>query len=743
MRIFCCLLLALLTTLRLVAHEIKGKVLASDYTPLSGVGVYNETTKEYTYSSERGYFELQGISLNDVLYFYSMGYRTLQYEVGEAQLDATVDIILEETAVSLDQVVLTSRRDALSALVAVDLERQPVKSSQEVLRTVPGLMIGQHAGGGKAEQLFLRGFDIDHGTDLSLQVDGLPVNMVSHAHGQGYSDLHFLIPETIASIDFGKGPYYADQGNFATAGYVRLQTKKALEKNRITLEAGAFRTLRLLHLQKLVEGKQHNAYMASELLLTDGVFESPQNFNRLNIMGRYTYNNRDNEQLSLALSHFQSKWDASGQIPQRAIKQGLISRFGAIDDTEGGFTSRSNLWLDHHKSLDGHNYLKSTAFYSQYDFELFSNFTFFLNDTINGDQISQRESRVLFGAQTTYHRESHIAGKEDHLKLATGLGFRYDNADGVALSRTRDRRELLERLAFGNVDELNGFAFAEAHYTSGKWTLNPGLRMDYFHFNYQDLLQPTYTSRNAKKAFLAPKFNLIYEASPYMQWFAKSGIGFHSNDTRVVVANNGRDILPAAYGTDLGGVFKPTTNLAINAALWGLWLDQEFVYVGDAGIVEPSGKTRRLGVDFGLRYEPTKWLYLSGDLNFTYARSTGAPEGQDYIPLAPDVTSEGGIMIRDLGNFSGGIHYRCIKNRPATEDFSLTARGYFVTDANLSYQLQNWSLGIVVENLFDTEWNETQFATESRLKNEANPVEEIHFTPGSPFFVRGHLTVTF
>jgi outer membrane receptor protein involved in Fe transport len=237
--------------------------------------------------------------------------------------------------------------------------------------------------------------------------------------------------------------------------------------------------------------------------------------------------------------------------------------------------------------------------------------------------------------------------------------------------------------------------------------------------------------------------NFIYSPNRDFQLFLKTGIGFHSNDTRVVVANGGEDILPAAYGADLGGIYKLTDNLIFNTALWALFLEQEFVYVGDAGIVEPSGKTRRLGVDFGLRYEALDWLYFYGDANYTYARSTEEPNGADYIPLAPDFTSTGGIAIENLANFSGGLNYRYIKNRAANEDKTIIAEGYFVTDFNINYTFRNFVFGIAIENLFDTEWNETQFATESRLFDEPEAVEEIHFTPGTPFFLRGKVTVNF
>ncbi|MFS4481485.1 TonB-dependent receptor [Hyunsoonleella sp. 2307UL5-6] len=726
------------------AHELNGTVFSEENEkPIQGVGVYNKSTGAYTYTNVSGYFEIDDISLGDVISFYQLGYKNYELTIDESNLDGTVKVIMEISSASLDQVLIVSKVNVLSNFVNVDLKTNPVKSSQEILRKIPGLIIGQHAGGGKAEQIFLRGFDIDHGTDIAIDVDGMPVNMVSHAHGQGYADMHFIIPETIDNLDFGKGSYYADKGNFNTAGYVDIRTKNTIDKNLISVEAGQFNTVRALSMLKIWDGENSNAYVASEMNLTDGVFESPQNFNRLNIMAKYNYNNYDDQEFNLSLSHFQSKWDASGQIPQRAVDQGLISRFGAIDDTEGGNTSRTNIWMNHIKHLDEHSSITSSAYVTQYDFELFSNFTFFLEDPVNADQIRQFEDRTIIGGKSIYEKSFHLDDHDQQLKYRVGIGFRYDDVNDVQLSRTKNRQELLERLAFGNVDELNAFSFADLNYKIDKWTINPGLRLDYFTFDYQDLLSETYDSKSENKTLLSPKLNFIYSASPNTQLFLKTGLGYHSNDTRVVTAQSGEQILPTAFSTDIGTVLKPNDKLVINAALWSLFLQQEFVYVGDAAIVEPSGKTARYGVDLGLRYQIADWLYFNTDINYTYARSTEEPDGQDFIPLAPDLTSAGGFTVNNLGNFSGGISYRYIKDRPANEDNSIVAEGYFVTDFNLNYNHKNWTFGLIVENLLDTEWNETQFATESRLFNEANPVEEIHFTPGAPFFLRGKVSVRF
>jgi len=723
------------------SQTLTGKVVTQNNTPLQDVAVYNKTTSQHSHTNSLGVFTLENVSVQDQIYISHLGYEAYIYVVDTNDFSQEIQISLKEAAVSLRQITITPEVNALNQIVNIDLENSPVKNTQEVLRKVPGLIIGQHAGGGKAEQIFLRGFDIDHGTDISLSVDGLPVNMVSHAHGQGYSDLHFLIPETVDNIEFGKGPYYADHGDFTTAGYVDFKTKKRIDNSSVSVEYGDFNSFRTVGLFNVLDTKNSNAYLAASLYTFDGPYDSPQNFNRFNLMGKYNFKLAGNQEVLLTASHFQSKWDASGQIPQRAVDSGLIDRFGAIDDTEGGNTSRTNLLVNHTKILSENSQLETTAFYSHYDFELFSNFTFFLVDPINGDQIAQREDRNILGFQTAYSEKLEFSDFD--FEYTAGVGVRYDDVNDVELSRTANRSKILERLAFGNVDQINSFGFLNTEFDFGDFKINPALRLDYFKFDYENFLSPTYDNRSESKVFASPKLNFVYSPNRELQLFLKTGIGFHSNDTRVVVANSGEDILPAAYGADLGGVYKITDRLVATSALWTLFLDQEFVYVGDAGIVEPSGKSRRLGVDFGLRYEALDWLYFFGDINYTYARSTEAPDGEDYIPLAPDLTSTGGITFTNVGDFSGGLTYRFIKDRAANEDNSIIAEGYFVTDFNLNYTYKNFVFGVIVENLFDTEWNETQFATESRLFNEAEPVEEIHFTPGTPFFLRGKVTVNF
>lgn len=725
------------------AQQLKGYVKNIFAEPLEGVYVYNLNNENHAHTSDNGYFVLENNKVGDTLTIGLLGYTKKKMVLSKTDLGKILDISLEHNIINLEELVLTEQQNVLNAIVKIDLDANPINSSQEILRKVPGLIIGQHAGGGKAEQLFLRGFDIDHGTDISINVDGIPVNNVSHAHGQGYSDLHFLIPETIQNIDFGKGPYYANAKDFTTAGYVNFKTKNRLQENMIKLSYGQFNSLRTMGLFNLVDNtKKDNAYVGFEFIETDGPFVSSQNFNRLNLFAKYNTLINGNDKLAITTSHFNSRWDASGQIPQRAVDNGSIGRFGAIDDTEGGYTSRTNANIEFSSVINDKTSFKSNVFYSHYDFELYSNFTFFLDDPINGDQIKQKEDRNIFGFNAQMDQNKLFNDIE--VNTTAGLGLRYDMVDDVELSHTLNRREILDFIQLGDINQTNIFAFYKAEFDLGKFKITPGLRLEYFKFLYNDALAENYSTQSENKTALLPKFNIVYQQNNKLQWFLKSGIGFHSNDTRVVVANQGKDVLPKAYGVDFGAVYKPIPKLVFNATAWFLHLDQEFVYVGDAGIVEPSGKTRRLGLDLGLRYQLSDYLYLDTDATLTKARSLDALSGEDFIPLAPEFTLVGGLSLDEYKRFSGGIRYRYLGDRVANEDKSVLAEGYLVTDLNLNYSIsKNLKIGVSIENVFDTEWNETQFLTESRLQNEASSVGEIHFTPGTPFNAKVQLTYTF
>ncbi|HTJ50488.1 MAG TPA: TonB-dependent receptor [Cyclobacteriaceae bacterium] len=737
-------LLISICTLQLFGQSyVQGFVTDERHEPIVGASVVIKGTTNGQVTDRSGKFRIQNIKAAQTEIVISfIGYETQIVSINiQDNATATLNVEMKPGAIQLSDVVVTSSTDRpINTLSEIDIKFRPVNTSQDVLRMVPGLFIAQHAGGGKAEQIFLRGFDCDHGTDINVEVDGLPVNMVSHAHGQGYADLHFLMPEAINYVDFDKGPYFANKGDLNTAGYVAFETKNKLDRNFARLEGGSFNTGRVAAGLNFLETKKSNAYVISEFFKSDGFFDNNQNFKRFNLQAKFRSQLSERTTLTAAVTAFTSKWNASGQIPDRAVEEGVISRYGSIDPTEGGNTNRFNAYVKLIHHADNGGTFENQAYAIRYDFNLFSNFTFYLNDPVNGDQINQKDSRWVYGYKSRYLHTSNLLGKL--LKTEVGAGTRYDVVNNIALDHTV-KRSFLNHVMYGDIRELNANGYlSETLFLSEKFSVNAAVRLDYFHFSYQDKLNTTQPP-TVGKAIVSPKFNINYQASRNVSLFVRSGTGFHSNDARVVVAQDGKKILPRAYGLDVGADVKIAPQLLVHTALWRLDLDQEFVYSGDEGIVEPSGKTKRMGIDASIRYQINSWLFADVDVNVTKPRAKGLPEGENYIPLAPIHTSIAGLTVRRQSGFNGSLRYRYIGDRPANEDNTIVAKGYFITDAIVNYTQKTWEIGASIENLFNTKWKEAQFATESRLKNEAAPVEEINFTPGTPFSLRLRFTKYF
>lgn len=741
-------LLILISINEFFAQNLKGIYVLIEITkkPISSVLIsdFNDGFQEV--SDENGFVSLQNFnSENQKIYVSGIGYEKEEFNLDSIKKEKDFGyIFLNPKVVSIAEVQLKNsvRNNIFQTISELDIHLRPINNSQEILRSVPGLFIGQHAGGGKAEQLFIRGFDVDHGTDVSISVDGIPVNMVSHAHGQGYADLHFVIPEFIDKVNFDKGPYFAEKGNFTTAGFVDFKTKDFLENNFAKLEVGQFKTYRgvlgLNLLKNNKEIKDQSLFLATEAYFTDGYFDSPQDFNRFNGMLKYHGKLNDNNFLTAYLSGLSSKWNASGQIPDRAIEDGTIGWFGAIDDNEGGKTSRYNFTANMKSYLNNGGKFTNQIFYSKYQFELYSNFTFFLNDPINGDQIRQKEDRNLYGFNSTYEKSTKIFGLKS--ETVAGIQLRYDDVNDLELSRTKDRTITKEALKFGDVNEMNFGAFwSQKIALNQNFDITPSIRFDYFDNQYNDKLLQQKLKSNSN--IFSPKLRMNYRFNENVQLYSYFGKGFHSNDTRVAVVENGKKVLPPALGADFGGVFKIGKKLILQSAVWYLWLDQEFVYVGDEAVVEEGGKTERMGIDITARYEIYQNWFADFNLSIAKPRSLNFPADENFIPLAPKLVSTGGITYRKQMGFNGSLRYRLMGDRPANEDNSVVAKGYFVWDGTVNYTTKKWELGVSVQNIFNVKWKETQFDTESRLYNEIQPVSEIHFTPGTPFF--GKLSYTY
>ncbi|MCL1933092.1 MAG: TonB-dependent receptor [Candidatus Azobacteroides sp.] len=731
------------TTILVNAQQTIGGIVSDSRTgeALENVIVLLKKADIHFHTLQDGSFILKTTVLPDSLFVSIMGYEQAVYAVDDNHL--SFNIRLDRHAIELAQINVTSQR-LPTEVMSVDLKMNPVNTAQDLLRKVPGLFIAQHAGGGKAEQIFLRGFDDDHGTDIAVSVDGMPVNMVSHAHGQGYADLHFVIPETVKDIDFGKGAYYADYGDFDTGGYVNLETYDKIDNSSVKVEGGAFNTVRTMGIFNMLNENssqnRRNMYLAGEYGYTDGPFDINQNFNRLNLFLKYNEWLNDRSYFNIQASTFNSKWNASGQIPERAVNEGLISRWGSIDSTEGGNTGRTNVLINYKDLLSDNETWESLFFYTRYQFRLYSDFTFFLNDPVNGDEIEQKESRNIYGMMNQYAKNFHF--ENSRLTWKSGFGFRYDDIGDIELNHVYHRNTLLNRISLASINETHLYGYTSGEWQSGKWKINPAVRLDYFIFGMDDKLTDE-IEQDVIKARLSPKLNVFYNFNEKYQVFLKSGMGFHSNDTRVVIAQKGKNILPYSIGGDLGAALKPFPNLLIQPVLWYLFLQQEFVYVGDEAVVEPSGRSRRYGMDLSFKYQPLSRFYVDADFNYARPRFIDEPKGENYVPLAPIFTATGGISVKLDSGFSASLRYRYMADRAGNEDYSATAKGYFVNDLTMAYTLKKWELSVQIQNLFNVKWNEAQFYTETRLQNEINPISDICFTPGYPFFLKTGIKFSF
>ncbi|MES2776266.1 MAG: TonB-dependent receptor [Bacteroidota bacterium] len=741
MKTFLTLIISILS-LSVFAHNgtIEGTI-SDDLTKseLTGVTISLDNGKQYTTTDGLGIFRfLQVVPGRHTITISMVGFTEIVREVtvrdGETSL---LKISLVTISNELPSVEIKARNeDAIQHINRLSIQSRPMNSSQDVLRIVPGLFIGQHAGGGKAEQVFLRGFDMDHGTDIRIEADGLPVNMTSHAHGQGYADMHWIIPELISGVDVFKGPFAPQYGNLATGAAVSLKTLDVLPQNFIKLEGGSFNTYRTVAginlLPKVKRGKS-DAYIAGEFVSTDSYFDAPQDFTRINLQAKYKLNINDRNQLLIGASTFASKWNASGQIPDRAVANGSISFYGAINPNEGGKTSRTNVYAKYKQGFRNSDVLEHQLYYSRYEFELFSDFSFFLEDPINGDMIRQYENRNIYGYKNSFNHAFFMGNKKAIFKA--GLQFQADDINESELSRVVKRsRNVTDSLAYGNTNEYSAAIwFSQNIEFSNKLSLQAGLRYDQFRFVHLNKLAGSIGELSANKGKASPKLSLFYTPSSKAQLYAHAGYGFHSNDARSILGGDVKKILPTAKGVEIGGIFQPAKTLFVQAAIWRMDFESELVYSGDAAVTEPSNKTLRYGYDLSVRYQFANNLSFENDFTFSHSRDREAAKGENYLALAPRYTSTGGLIYRNK-TFDAAIRYRSLGNRPANADYSIVARGYSVTDLNAAYRCNgHLEFTASIANLFNVKWKETQFETESRLQNETQSVSEIHFTPGTRF----------
>jgi outer membrane receptor protein involved in Fe transport len=611
---------------------------------------------------------------------------------------------------------------------------QPQGRPSQVLRLIPGFLAVEHSGGaGKADQYFLRGFDADHGTDVAFFTDGMPINLRTHAHGQGYTDLNFIIPETIEGLDVSKGAYLPEYGDFATAGAVNFKTRQVVQEGVAQATGGQFDTQRYLLMFSPTKDKVRTLF-AAEGYYTNGPFENGNRYFRTNLFGKMTTNLTGRDELSLTGTFLKSQWNGSGEIPFRAITEGSLDRFGAIDPSEGGNTLRSTARLNYHYDTTSGGQFFANAYGQYYRLDLFTNFTFFLNDPVNGDGIQQADRRVMYGGDIGYKQRGEVLG----LPSIGTVGFqtRVDNIH--ARLGTQTTRLPTGPTTDSDILEASYAPFVKAEVQPTSWMrLAGGLRAETFTFDVRNRCatcaeQP---AGRTSSSIVLPKMNLILGPWASTEFFANYGEGYHSNDARSAVAP-GSSPLARAQSYEVGVRSKPwgPQGLEFIATLWRLDLKSELVFVGDEGTTENRGPSRREGVEVAVRGQVWGPLSFNGSVTWTKAEFRNG----DAIPLAPEVTGYGAVLLRWPEGLSSQLQATYLGVRPLIEDRSVKSPSWIDFDLSERYQLPiNLSYGrleafLFIQNLFNTKWEQAIFSFESQRRIEATPVSDIHFVPGNP-----------
>lgn len=694
---------------------------------------------KYSLSIPKGTFTIK---------FSAPGYTTVSRKIILKEKEQILNIGLPLSETELSEIIIqTDKKKEIGVhnVSKLSLQLSPVNSSQDLLKTVPGLFIAQHAGGGKAEQIFLRGFDNDHGTDFAVLVDDIPINLSSHAHGQGYADMHFLIPETVGDANYYKGPHEVSLGNFAVSGAALYTTKSRLNKNMLKLEYGQYNFVRALGMVTLLDKKNflsknyENAYIAIEGTYNKSFFDSPQNLRRLNTFSKYIIDIDDRNTLTTSISTFYSNWNASGQIPLRAVQSGLINRFGALDDSEGGDTERIHVNTQLQSELSEKISFKNQFYYVSNQYNLFSNFSFYLNDPINGDMIHQSENRDIFSYNGKLYLNTRLGAINS--KTEIGVGVQHNN-NKIALNKNI-KRELLETVNTFKIKETNySLYLREQLKLTDKFSILAGLRGDYFTFDLEELVPEPGKDDNDAFRF-SPKLSLFYNLTQKIQLYAKASSGYHSNYSQAAVNQKSIHPLPKAIGYDLGTEFKIGKTLIANLTAWYLKSDAEYVFVTDGFEFENKGRSERVGGEASFRYQPLPFFWLDTDLNYSYGTLLDEPKEANKIPSAPRFTSTGGATLKFKNEIKGSLRYRYMAERPLTEDESVKANNYFLMDAVVNYTKPDYEIGVAVENILDQKWTEAVFYDTSRLQNETAPTDDFHFTPGTPFLAKLSITYFF
>jgi hypothetical protein len=605
-----------------------------------------------------------------------------------------------------------------------DYSLRPLLRPGELAEVVPGLAATQHSGEGKANQYFLRGFNLDHGTDFSISLDGVPLNLRTNAHGQGYLDINLLTPELISSIAYRKGTYYADVGDFSAAGTAAFRSFSALKQSYVQVQAGSYDYSRFVGAFRF--GSQ--GYIAGDYTQNNGPWTANEDLHKLSLNAHYIVGDWTLNGLA-----YDARWNSADQIPQRAVTSGALSPLGVVDPTDGGKTQRIILSARRLKADD------DTVVYVQtYRLNLWSNFTYFLDDPVNGDQFEQAERRTIIGGSKSH---AWVIGPE--WTLRAGADIRYDDIGKIGLYRTEARR-VLSTVRQDQVQQLSGGVWSSLDWQSGKWRSSLALRLD----GLQDKVAAENPINSGSKSatLISPKWTLAYAPAEHWELYADLGRGFHSNDARGALTRvspvSGDPVAPspvyaAGTGGEIGGRYE-RPGLSATLTAWSLDLDSELVYSGDAGDTESSAASRRRGVEFLINASPAHWLNLDATWSATHARYVTG----ERIPNALEYVTTAGATIRPTAKDTIEFTVRHLGPSPLIEDNSARSKSSTLVNAAYVHNFGKVAATIDVLNLFDRRDNDITYFYTSRLLGEAVAgVDDYHFHLQEPRQVRVGLKV--
>lgn len=643
-------------------------------------------------------------------------------------------------------------------------EYRPMSRNGELVEVIPGAIATQHSGSGKANQYFLRGFNLDHGTDFTTYVDGIPMNMTTHAHGQGYMDINSIIPELVKNVEYGKGPYYAEIGDFSAAGYAKMTTFDKLPEGIAKFTAGEFDYYRTLLANSSKVGDGDLLY-AGEFNLYQGPWQVPEDSKKFNGMLRYTLGG-DDWGVSINGKAYSNSWTATNQIPQRAIDNGLMSPYGSMDPTDGGTSNRyslsSNLWNQ------GGNWKNEANVYALYtDLDLYSNFEGYTNgDPAQSKQILQTERRVQTGGNIEHTRYNKLFGFE--MDNSIGLQFRHDEIMGLGLHHT-NARQITDTVALSDAAQTTiGTYFKNTTHWHEKVRTIAGLRGDFINNDVRvratgntDPAVAAANSGSRGKAMVSPKLSLVIGPWYDTEYFFNIGYGYHSNDARGTtlsldpVSGSNLDgdgnpiqrVNPAAWsrGGEAGIRSNFIPGLNSTFALWWLESSQELVFVGDAGTNEVNGKSHRYGIEWTNYYKPTDWLTLDADYALTTARFAEIPNGatDNFVPNSVGrVISAGATVVAPNGLF-GTIRFRHFGAIPLDESGSVWAGDTNIVNLGAGYKHKQYKFEIDIFNILGSQSNDISYAYDSQLVGETSSSYGLMKHPVEPRMVRGTITVNF